>query len=125
MLFGFLIDFQAIYLGLGLSEPVFSSINSNLLDAVFFILFFFILPTILFPLQPLSSILSRKHEFEADSYAAKHSDAKDLIAALVNLYRDNAAPVITDRWFSLFYDSHPAAATRIDALQNKIGEASL
>lgn len=125
MFFGLLIETESLFIGLGVSEYVLSAGNPGLTDAVFFILFFFVLPTILFPLQPLNSIISRKHEFEADSYAAKHSDANDLITALVNLYRDNASPVVTDKWFSLFYDSHPAAAVRIDALQSKISEASL
>ena len=83
----------------------------------FLILFFYVLPFLLFPLKPLNSILSRKHEFEADRYAAKTSEPKNLISALIKLYRENSAPVITNRWFSLFYDSHPNAKARIEALE--------
>ena len=74
---------------------------------------------ILFPFQPITSMLSRKHEFEADRYAATNSQSEDLISALVKLYRDNAAPVTTDRWFSMFFDSHPPASIRINALEFK------
>ena len=61
--------------------------------------------------------LSRKHEFEADSYAAENAEASQLISALIKLYKENSAPVITNKWFSLFYDSHPNALARIDALE--------
>ena len=89
---------------------------------LFLIIFFTILPLILFPFQPITSMLSRKHEFEADRYAATNSQSEDLISALVKLYRDNAAPVITDRWFSMFFDSHPPASIRINALELKVAK---
>ena len=80
-------------------------------------MFFYILPNALFPLRPLAATLSRKHEFEADSYAAENAEASQLISALIKLYKENSAPVITNKWFSLFYDSHPNALARIDALE--------
>ena len=49
----------------------------------------------------------------------KKSKPEDLISALVKLYRDNASPVTTDSWFSMFFDSHPPASLRIDALELK------
>ena len=117
--FGFLIDYNPLYTGLGIESLAFNS-NGALLDTAFLILFFTILPLILFPFQPITSMLSRKHEFEADRYAATNSQSEDLISALVKLYRDNAAPVITDRWFSMFFDSHPPASIRINALELKV-----
>lgn len=81
------------------------------------ILFSLILPVFTFPLTPLFSWLSRRHEFEADAYAAQQSSAHDLIAALVKLYRDNAATLTPDPLHSLFYDSHPPASVRIAHLQ--------
>ena len=63
------------------------------------------------------SHLSRRHEFEADAYAAEHAAASDLIQALVKLYRDNASTLTPDPLHSLFYDSHPPAAQRIAHLQ--------
>ena len=64
----------------------------------------------------MTSISSRKHEFEADAFAAKHSNAQDLVSALVKLYDDNAATLTPDPLHSLFYDSHPPAALRIQRL---------
>jgi STE24 endopeptidase len=40
------------------------------------LLFALVLPVFTFPFAPLSSITSRKHEFEADAFAAEHSDAR-------------------------------------------------
>ena len=117
-IFGFLIDFNEIYLSIGVSDQA-SNTNGIFLDTAFLIIFFAILPLILFPFQPITSVLSRKHEFEADRYAASNSQSEDLISALVKLYRDNAAPVTTDRWFSMFFDSHPPASIRINALELK------
>jgi Zn-dependent protease with chaperone function len=55
------------------------------------ILFMLVLPVFTFLLSPLTSISSRKHEFEADAFAATHTDARDLVSALVKMYEDNAS----------------------------------
>lgn len=85
--------------------------------AMALILFSLVLPVFTFPLTPLLSWLSRRHEFEADAYAASQTDGKDLVAALVKLYRDNAATLTPDPLHSLFYDSHPPASERIAHLR--------
>jgi len=79
-------------------------------------LFFLVMPVFTLFLQPLSSLYSRKHEFEADAYAAVHASAPELVKALVKLYQDNAATLTPDPLHSAFYDSHPPAATRIARL---------
>lgn len=79
-------------------------------------LFFSIAPLFTLPLAPISSHFSRKHEFEADAFAAQHASAKALISGLVKLYRDNASTLTPDPVHSLFHDSHPPAAIRIAAL---------
>ncbi|NTV94976.1 MAG: M48 family metallopeptidase [Thiobacillus sp.] len=94
-------------------------------DATALALFFLVLPVFLFPISPLMSLYSRKHEFEADAFAARHSRASDLIAALVALYRDNAATLTPDPVYSLFYDSHPKASERIARLQSLAGPQAL
>ncbi|MBI2754249.1 MAG: M48 family metallopeptidase [Betaproteobacteria bacterium] len=80
------------------------------------LLFFLAMPVFGFFLQPLTSLYSRKHEFEADAYAASHSGAAELVKALVKLYQDNAATLTPDPLHSAFYDSHPPAATRVARL---------
>lgn len=107
-LLGQLIDSPWFYAGLGV--PAQST-------ALALILFFLVVPVFLFPLSPLTSQLSRRHEFEADAYAAEHANASDLVRALVKLYDDNAATLTPDPLHSLFHDSHPPAAQRIGRLQ--------
>lgn len=96
------------YLGLGVAAPS---------TAMALILFFMAIPAFTFPLTPLSSLMSRRHEYEADDFAAEHTRADDLISALVKLYRDNAATLTPDPIHSTFYDSHPPAALRIQHLR--------
>jgi STE24 endopeptidase len=80
------------------------------------ILFMLALPVFTFLFSPLTSISSRKHEFEADAFAARHSNAQDLVSALVKLYEDNASTLTPDPLHSAFYDSHPPATVRINRL---------
>ena len=87
--------------------------------ALALILFFLVVPVFTFLLTPLMSLLSRRHEFAADEYAAANASADDLIKALVKLYEDNASTLTPDPVHSLFYDSHPPAALRIARLSQK------
>jgi STE24 endopeptidase len=81
------------------------------------LLFMLVAPEFTFFLQPLLSLFSRKNEFEADRYAARHADAGELVHALVKLYHDNSATLTPDPLHSAYYDSHPPAATRIARLR--------
>ncbi len=81
------------------------------------VLFFMVLPVFTFLFAPLGALYSRKHEFEADAFAAEHASASSLVHALVKLYQDNAATLTPDPVHSTFYDSHPPAAIRIARLQ--------
>ncbi len=99
------------YTGLGVT-PLMNGSN----DAMALILFMLALPSFTFLLSPLMSITSRKNEFEADAFAAKHSNSSDLISALVKLYEDNASTLTPDPLHSAFYDSHPPASARVQRL---------
>ena len=94
--------------GLGLAQPG---------TAATLVLFALVLPVFTFPLTPLMSMWSRRHEFEADAYAARQAPAAELVSALVKLYRDNASTLTPDPLYSSIYDSHPPAAIRIARLQ--------
>ena len=74
--------------------------------------------------QPLSAAFSRKHEFEADDYAAEQTNARNLIHALVKLYRENANTLTPDPLYSAFYDSHPPAPVRIMHLSTKLAQTA-
>jgi STE24 endopeptidase len=99
------------YAGLGIPESLLA--QSMARPGVALELFLLALPVFTFVLEPLGSLYSRKHEFEADAYATRHADAAALTQALVKLYEDNAATLTPDPLHSAFYDSHPPAAVRI------------
>jgi STE24 endopeptidase len=111
---GWVIDKPWFYQGVGVVAESASGIPHI---GVAVVLFFLLLPAFTFPLTPLASMLSRKHEFEADAYAAQQTHASDLISALVKLYRDNASTLTPDPLHSMIYDSHPPAALRIAHLK--------
>ncbi len=69
------------------------------------------------PLAPLSSLMSRHNEFEADDFAKEHSNKQDLITGLIKLYRDNASTLTPDDLYVKFYYSHPPASVRIANLE--------
>jgi STE24 endopeptidase len=110
-LLGWLAQQPWFYLGLGV-DPTLGGRN----DGLALLLFMLVLPVFAFPLAPLASLLSRRHEFEADAYAAQVASGPDLARALVKLYEDNAATLTPDPLHSAFYDSHPPAALRLARL---------
>ena len=111
------------YQGLGVTP------GADEFDAAALVLFFLVLPVFTFLLRPLSSWASRRHEYQADAFAAAHARARDLVSALVKLYEDNASTLTPDPLHSAFYDSHPPASLRIDRLHglqrdDRIGHAA-
>ena len=103
-LLGWLMNQPWFYTDLGINQA------SNYMALMLFML---VSPVFLFLLRPIMASYSRKNEFEADDYAAKHASAKHLVKALVKLYRDNASTLTPDPLHSVFYDSHPPASIRI------------
>ena len=107
-LLGYLIKQGWFFHGLGISEP---SAHTAL------VLFSLTLPVFSFFITPISNLISRKHEFQADAFAASHTDANDLISSLTKLYRENSSTLSPDKYYSAFHDSHPSAILRIARLQ--------
>jgi STE24 endopeptidase len=89
-------------------------------NAVALALFLLVIPTFTTFFTPLFSAISRKHEFEADNYAAQQSSASALISGLVKMYRDNASTLTPDPLYSAFHHSHPPASVRISHLSSKL-----
>ena len=107
-LLGWLADQAWFYQALGVGRP------SNHAALALFVL---VSPVFTFFLTPLIARRSRRHEHEADGFAAEQSDARALISALVKLYKENATTLTPDPLHSAFYDSHPPALARIGKLQ--------
>jgi STE24 endopeptidase len=76
----------------------------------------FVVPPFTYFITPLGAWWSRRHEFQADDFAAKNASAAALADALVKLYRANASTLTPDPIHSAFYDSHPPALVRIARL---------
>lgn len=110
-LLGWLSGQPWFYAGLGVSR---------MSDALALALFLMTSSVFTFLLQPLFSLISRRHEFEADDFAAEQASAVDLVQALVKLYRENASTLTPDPLYSAFHDSHPPAPVRVAHLSNKI-----
>jgi STE24 endopeptidase len=113
-LLGFLAQWPDFYSALGVANPS---------PHIALLLFVFVLPVFTYFTTPIGAWWSRKHEFEADEFAAKFADARQLAEALVKLYRDNATTLTPDSLHSAFYDSHPPALVRISRLQQLAARA--
>ena len=107
-LLGWLARQPAFYATLGVAAPS---------PAMALLLFLVVVPVFTYFATPLEAWWSRRHEREADDFAVRYASADRLAAALIKLYRDNAAPLTPDPVHSAFYDSHPPALERITRLQ--------
>jgi len=105
---GALSSWPEFYSALGVDQP---SAHAALL------LFMLAAGPFTFWLTPVGAWWSRRHEFEADEFAAEHASSTELATALVKLYRDNANTLTPDSLHSAFYDSHPPALVRIAHLK--------
>ena len=109
--FGYLASQPWFYIGLGV-RPSLSGPN----DAVALILLMFVAPVFGSFIAPLFAGLSRRHEYEADAWAARHADGRALASALLKLHEDNASTLTPDPIYARFYYSHPPAVERLAAL---------
>jgi len=110
-LLGWLMGQDWFYAGLGVG------VRTN---AIALLLFMLVSPAFTLFLQPIIAYFQRKHEFEADDFAAAHARPGNLISALVKLYRENASTLTPDPLYSAFHYSHPPAAIRIANLAAKV-----
>jgi STE24 endopeptidase len=67
-------------------------------------------------LSPLTNMLSRRAEFQADDFAKSMVGKEAMIGALTKLSRDNLATLTPDWLYALFYYSHPSVPIRIEKL---------
>ena len=98
------------YTGLG-TRPSLIAAAPN--DALALLLFMLAVPVFSLFVSPLFAQISRKHEFEADSYAVAQTSGADLSTALLKLYEDNASTLTPDPVYVKFYYSHPPASERL------------
>jgi len=119
-LLGWLSSQPWFYTGLGV-QPNLTALLPGIAhapsDALALLLFVLVVPVFTVFFSPLFAQLSRKHEFEADAYAARQTHGGDLASALLKLYEDNAATLTPDPLYVKFYYSHPPAVERLARMQ--------
>ena len=79
---------------------------------------FFTYQIISFFTDPFFSTLSRKNEYEADMFASKQVQKEYLISSLVKLYKSNLSFLIPNKFYAMFYFSHPTVLERINNLRS-------
>lgn len=105
-----LIHAEWIWVGLGFSEP------PRLVAVIWFLALFSGFFT--FWVTPLFSLLSRKHEFEADRFAREVTGGPEsLVSALRKLFKKNLGNPLPHPLYSAFFHSHPPLEERVGALE--------
>ena len=82
-----------------------------------FLLFGLLSGLVTFWFSPLTNLLSRKHEYEADAFAREAvAGAGPMLGALRKLAQKNLSNLTPHPWFSAFFYSHPTLVERERAL---------
>ena len=107
-----LLDFQPFYAAFGLAPSHHAAL----------VLFSLLSGAFTFCFGPLMNLLSRKHEYEADRFAALTlRDGKPMEEALINLTVKNLSNLTPHPWYSAYHYSHPTPAERISAIRSQVG----
>jgi STE24 endopeptidase len=93
-------------------------------DALALLLLMLVVSVLGIFVAPLMAAWSRRDEFQADAFAARHADGRELASALLKLHEDNAATLTPDPVYARFYYSHPPAVERLAALTSHLREAT-
>jgi len=111
--------FMMFLLGLALSLPQISQAlwaqQSSFHVGV--IAFWILFTPISIILGILSSLMSRKNEYEADAYAKQHYEEKYLRSALIKLSKNNLSNLRPHSAYEFVYYSHPTTLKRLAALK--------
>ncbi len=82
-----------------------------------FVLLGFLASLVSFPLTPISSALSRRHEWQADRFALDLTgDSSPLAQALIKLCKENLSNLHPHPLYAWFYYSHPPVVARVARL---------
>jgi STE24 endopeptidase len=80
------------------------------------VLFLLVAPVFAFLLGPVVAAASRRHEFQADAFAAAQGGAAPMAGALVKLCKHNAGTLTPDPLYTAFHATHPPVAVRVERL---------
>ena len=103
-----LLDFAPLYAAFGLAPSHHGAL----------VLFSLLSGPAIFYLGPLMNALSRRHEYEADRFAASTlRDGQPMEEALINLTVKNLSNLTPHPWYSAYHYSHPTPVERITAMR--------
>jgi len=82
----------------------------------------FVFSIVSFPLTPLLSALSRRHEREADRFAVELTPRPDALAtSLIKLSKDNLSNLHPHPLYAAIYYSHPPVVARVRSIHEMAG----
>jgi len=118
------VSFFIIFIGMFLLSLLIN--NSNFLEmlnlpltaSAQLIALFFTYQIVSFFIDPLFSTLSRKNEYEADMFASQQVQKKYLISSLAKLYKSNLSFLMPNKFYAMFYFTHPTVLERINNLRD-------
>jgi STE24 endopeptidase len=109
--------FYCLFLSMKL-DALYNAFNLEQSSHIAIMLFTFLVPLITYFFTPFGSWLSRKNEYEADLFASTYADGRQLISALLKMYRDNSSTLTPSPLYSKFYQSHPPAIERVRFIES-------
>ncbi len=99
-------------------EPLFTAFGLQPSNHAALLLFSLLSGPLTFYLGPLMNLLSRKHEYEADRFAAiTLGNGRPMEEALINLTVKNLSNLTPHPWYSAYHYSHPTPTERIGAIR--------
>ncbi len=104
-----LLDWKPLYAAFNVGAPA---------KSVGLLVFLLISGDFTFWVDPFFSALSRKHEYEADAYAAAQTSAAPMGSALLKLTEKNLGTLNPHPVYSAYHYSHPTVLERIAALKS-------
>jgi STE24 endopeptidase len=105
---GLLIDRNFVYQAFGFEKSIYIGL---------FVIAIMVSP-VTFVFTPLFSGLSRKHEYEADQFALKHTGMREtMLRTILKLHKDNLSNPLPHPLYARFYYSHPTLLDRLRSIE--------
>jgi STE24 endopeptidase len=99
-------------------QPLFTAFGLQPSNHAALVLFSLVSGPFIFYLGPFMNLLSRKHEYEADRFAAiRLGNGKPMEEALISLTIKNLSNLTPHPWYSAYHYSHPTPTERIGAIR--------
>ena len=87
-------------------------------EAPAFLLFALLSGTVTFWLSPLTNLLSRRHEYQADRFSVRLARVPGALgSALVKLNGENLGNLHPHPWYSRWHYTHPTLLERLRAIE--------